>query len=296
MTATACLAGVLLPTLLAGRSTPAPTAVGPAGTTTAPTSAPTTAPPADPRIDPMVLTATFGWLPAELNEVTYAVNSAEQAEVNPSSHAPGVGSVTLSTGGWVKAPASTSGLSPTGPINGHPAYTRSWAPGANGPGTVGGNEIDFQSASGQWVQLTTYVLPPSDTLRIAEHLEFGAARSLPLPFQWSGQRSNPAVAGASYTTVDGKFTSTAVSTEINGETVSVSAARAGTERTAVVQDSAGVKSATRTVNGLRITVVVSSDSNATSVTGNPASYLAAITSLGPDPADWTRDVFTATAG
>ncbi|QMU68056.1 hypothetical protein [Streptacidiphilus sp. P02-A3a] len=283
-TATACLAGALVPTLLAAHGPTAPAQVGPAATSTAPTT--------DARRDPLLPTATFGWLPAGMNQVTYMGNTIEQAVVGPSGDTPGIGSIMLSTGGWVQTQTSTTGMRVSGQINGHPAYTRSRAAGANGPGSVSGNEVYFQSASGQWVQLSGDVLPLADTLKVAQHLVFGSAKAIPLPFRWSGQSTNPATPEGSYTTVDGTFSSAVIGTEINGENVGVVAVPADSPGDGIAKDSIPRKSVTRILDGLKITVTISTNSNTTPVTGDPASYFKEVTSLGPNPADWTRDVLT----
>ena len=282
---TACLVGTLVPTLLAGHNPAAQVNNGPAATSAAPTT--------DPLVDPLVPTASFGWLPAQLNQVTYMGNATEQAEIGPapSNHSKGLGSVSLATGGWVQSQTSTKGMRTAGLINGHPAYARSWAPGTHGTGTVGGNQVFFQSATGQWAQLTGYVLPEADTLKIAQHMVFSAPKAIPLPFQWNGQSANSDTATGSFTTVDGKFTSGSVHIQVNGETVSVDALPADSTATGVVNDSIPKKPATRIMNGLKIVITISSQSNTTPVTGDPTSYFKDVTSLGLNPAHWTTNVF-----
>ncbi|MEY9837525.1 hypothetical protein [Streptacidiphilus sp. EB103A] len=201
----ACLAVALVPdeSGVARPSGPVP----PAATTTAGATA-----------DPVIINTAFGWLPAQLNSVSYV----NDRNVDPQSwqYTAATPTVREKAGDWTFAQVSTqpwdvpdipktgrpAGMVPIGSINGHPAYAKTWTH-SNGATYRSATAVLFRSASGQTAELETWDLGMQDTVRIARGVVF-AHKALPVPLRVTGVDAPVARAGAEYDTVNGKWTGT----------------------------------------------------------------------------------------
>ena len=194
-----------------------------------------------------------------------------------------------------------------GDINGHPAY---WQAGemleSNGKlkPYLGGN-LDFQSPSGQLAEMTGQGVSESDMVRVARTAVL-TPKAIPLPIRITGLTTSLAGASAALSTDRGSWSDASVNVLIDSNEITIDAARIGTPSPC----SPGslkpsrvpyTKCATRVMNGLQISVTLSSliygaspisgtNKQPAPETGNPASYFRYVTSFGPDQANWTTDV------
>jgi hypothetical protein len=276
---------------------------------------PATGTPAGAGIDPLTMNGTFGWLPTGFGMVAYEFNNEsgnaalnEATAGNPAATAAGpMGPAELSLSTRLvpgDSLTSTTGKQRIGDINGHPAY---WQPGEilQNNGTLkpylGGNLV-FQSPSGQWAQMTGQGVSESDMVRVAQSAVL-TPKAIPLPIRITGLTTSLAGASAQISTDHGSWTDASVNVLVDSQEITVDATRPAAQNpcdpgSLKPSKLPYTKCATRVVNGLQITVTLSTLTYGESSgsqqpapeTGNPASYFRYVTSLGLDQAQWTTDV------
>lgn len=297
--ATTALAGALTtvlparqggPTAVAGASSPAPSTVA-AGT------------------DPLVVPGDFGWLPANAQNIEYTFAPGQQVSTVAKGSGAGDSIASPPAMFWLSAypPGQTPelGTFATGdkqlrvdapPVNGRTAYwvTANSADPTNGADTY----LVWQSADGQWAELHGYYLgddPIEATmLRVAAGVRIGAV-PVPLPVSIGGLPAS-AVANeidAQRPSAHDSHWQIELIFALGGSYVGINVRPAG----GGAASAAGSASNGGTTplcdpdrNGLAICVsLTGATSNPLLPSGLPG-LLKSITSLGPDPKNWTTNV------
>lgn len=263
--------------------------------------------------DPLVAPATFGWLPANAQQINYSI-------------APGPGQVrsALAEGtqvidGQVEREAAfiwLAALDPGAPapkpgplndgsglvliaapdVNGRAAY---WAvdPAKRDPDTGAAGGLYFQSQAGRWATVKAYYLgadPVVDTLlHIARTAHIGDY-PVPLPVRISGLPKDATAVIAEVTrptTIPGAAWSVGLSFGLGKSAGSVVVEVYPAGATPYPGTSFGGHC--EVSNGLRFCAQTSGKTATALLPGGIDGFLHGITSLGPDPAHWTTDVVVA---
>ncbi|MBC3840004.1 hypothetical protein GXW82_06770 [Streptacidiphilus sp. 4-A2] len=304
--ATAGLVGALIPNESTAPRPSAPTASSVSATM--------------PTADPLTVSATFGWLPPQLVDVSYESTASPSSTTHdydtatPLQEKPSrIVAAMLSTQaaplpaglGWDKP----TGMQEIAPINGRAAYAQ----------TEGGKgsyvRIIFRSGSGQIADLETSNIDMQDSLRIARGVVFGR-KVFPLPIRVTGVDAPLARAGARYETVNGKWVQAgldlAVRADQNYEAEIIAIPAAGTAPEWTGRTATATRDGVKTVVGLSDSFengiptadlypedggTVKDDDgvpppmNDPTTFGDPTAFLAAhVTSLGADQSHWTTSV------
>ena len=264
--------------------------------------------------DPLVAPGTFGWLPANAQNVNYSVAPG-----------PGQGSQALGKGSqvsngtvgsdpamiWLSVldpakPAPKAGpvsdgsnriLIPAPQVNNRPAF---WEvdPAERSPDLGKAGVLYFQSPTGRWAEINAYYLgadPVVDTLlHVAKTAHIGDIE-VPMPVQISGL---PAVVTAPVASLDRPSTlpgagwDAGVSFDLGGANslIHIDVAPANT---ATVNALFSGANHCKTSNGLVICVSAVDQPNPKLPPGGLDGLLRNITSLGTNPAHWTTDVVVA---
>jgi hypothetical protein len=294
--ATTALAGALVAVVPTGHS--GSTATAGASSPALPTGA-----------DPLVVPGNFGWLPANAQNIEYTFAPGQQVSTVAKGSGAGDTLASLPAMFWLTTypPGQTPvlGTFATGarqlrvdapPVNGRTAY---WITATASDPTNGGDTyLVWQTAQGQWAELHSYYLGDdpieSTMLRVAAGVTVGAVQ-VPLPISISGL---PASAVANY--VDAQRPSAGDAAwqvelifAVGGSYVSITIHAAGSGTiTAGGSASSGVTTPVcdPNRNGLSICVGVSGGAANPPLPGGLPGLLKSITSLGPDPKNWTTNV------
>ena len=260
--------------------------------------------------DPLVVPGNFGWLPANAQNIEYTFAPGQQVSTVAKGSGLGNSVESLPAMLWLTAypPGQTPvlGTFATGarqlrvdapPVNGHTAYwiTATAADPTNGSDTY----LVWQTPQGQWAELHGYYLgndPIEATmLHVAAGVTLGAV-PVPLPISISGLPTSAAAneidaqlpsAGNAAWQVDLIFA-------VGGTYVSITVhpAAAGGTGTATSRTTSGVTTPVcdSNRNGLAICVAFSGTTADPHLPGGLPGLLKSITSLGPDPKNWTTNV------
>jgi len=263
--------------------------------------------------DPLVAPATFGWLPANAQNINYSVAPG-----------PGQGPAALGKGSrisdgqvghdpayiWLTALDPGAAAPKPGPandgfgrilisapdVNGRAAY---WAvdPSKRDPDLGAAGILYFQSPAGRWASVNAYYLdtdPVAATLlHVARTAHIGDS-PVPLPVQISGLPANATAPVAELdrpATVPGGAWSVTITFGIanSGGTVTLTVA----PTTAAPASGASAGSPCEVSNGLQICAQKSGDVGPTLLPGGIEGFLHGVRSLGADPAHWSTDVVIA---
>ena len=189
-----------------------------------------------------------------------------------------------------------SSMTRIGRVNGHEAYQRTTA--AHGQ-TPMGVDVVLQSPSGQWILVSTSDLAEPVALRIARSLVYAPAQR-PLPIRLSGPlAASSASAAAQLMLGQGSLRQALVNVAVSKGVVAQIAVTPGGGAT-----QSGPVTASENLNGLHISLTLNKNGDQGSSfadvpagseakpLGSATAYLAYITSLGSDPADWSTGVFS----
>ena len=296
-TLAAGLVVVLVGTLIPLHGGGSPTATPATGSARQTSPAPT---PVGNGTDPLTLSGTFGWLPANAQNVGYSLHSgqlqavargAETDPTNPTSTAmiwltvyPA--GTTPSLGKFADGSTQLRVNAPD--VNGHTAYWVTEA--ANDPTNGGDTYLRWQDADGQWGELLGYYLGNDDVtttmLRIAAGVDL-APHSVPLPLQISGMPSSATTIEADLNRPslnDGGPWDVYLALSVDGTTVEISVAPTSAQADSALEQGTP-KPQCKQQDGLTGCVVVTADA-----VGSASNVLKHLTLLGTDPADWTSNV------
>jgi hypothetical protein len=276
------LLGTLIPTHGAGSPTTAPP------------------PPSGTGADPLTLSGTFGWLPANAQNVGYSLHAGQiQAVARGPMTAPN--SPTSTALIWLTVyPAGTTPtldkfadgstqLRVDAPdVNAHSAY---WVTNTASDPTNGGDTyLRWQNADGQWGELHGYYLGNDDVtstmLRVAAGVDF-APHAVPLPLQISGMPKTIATVEADLnrpSLSDGGPWDVYLALSVGGTIVEISVAPTSTQPDST-HPQGTAKPQCKQQNGLTGCVVVTANA-----VGSASDVLNHLTLLGANPADWTSNV------
>jgi hypothetical protein len=292
-----------LAAVLAGTLIPAHGAGSPVGTPLSGSATDASAAPARPSgtgTDPLTLSGTFGWLPANAQNVGYSLHSGQLQAVarGPATNEQSPGSSALI---WLTvyptgttptlgkfADGSTQLRVDAPDVNGHTAY---WVTNAANDPTDGGDTyLRWQDADGQWGELHGYYLgndPITSTLlRVAAGVDF-APHAVPLPLWISGLPSSVVAVETDLnrpSQTDGVPWDVYLALSVGGTTVEITVVPTSTQADASVEQGTP-KPQCKHQDGLTGCVVVTANG-----VGSAASVLKHLTLLGTDPAGWTPDV------
>ena len=291
--AAVCLAAAFLPSDRPTTTVPATPSQSPTATATTPATG----------SDPLLQSAAFGWLPPQDTSVFYEHNPLERqhpyGENDSASSATFDYEVDLFTDEepGVSLEGHIGSMTRIGPINGHEAYesTRTGDMGL----TKVYVEVILQSPSGQWISLETNNLSEQVAVRIARSLVFAPVQR-PLPIRLSGPlAASSASAAAQLMLGQGSLRQALVNVAVSKGVIAQIAVTPGGGAT-----QSGPVTASENVNGLHISLTLNKNGDQGSSfadvpagseakpLGSATAYLAYITSLGSDPADWSTGVFT----
>ena len=260
--------------------------------------------------DPLVVPGDFGWLPANAQNIEYTFAPGQQVATVAKGSGAGNTLASLPAMLWLTTypPGQTPALGTfaTGarqlrvdapPVNGRTAY---WITATASDPTNGGDTyLVWQTAQGQWAELNGYYLgndPIEATmLRVAAGVTVGAVQ-VPLPISINGLP-----ASAVTNEIDAQRPSARDAAwqdelifAVGGSYVSITVHAAGATATPAATGP-GTGSVTTPVcdpnrNGLAICVTVSDGAANPPLPGGLPGLLKSITSLGPDPKNWTTKV------
>lgn len=283
----ASLAAVLLTTLIPAHGAGSPTATSPQP------------PSINADADPLTLSGTFGWLPANAQNVGYSLHSGQiQAVARGPMTDPS--SPTNTAMIWLTVyPAGTTPtlgkfadgsvqLRVNAPdVNAHSAY---WVTNAaNDPTNGGDTYLRWQNADGQWGELHGYYLGNDDVtatmLRIAAGVDF-APHAVPLPLRVAGMPKTVATVEADLNrpSLSGGPWEVYLALSVGGTTVEITVAPTSTQAGST-HTPGTAKSQCKQQNGLTGCVAVTANA-----VGSASDVLNHLTLLGTNPADWTPNV------
>ena len=265
--------------------------------------------------DPLVVPATFGWLPANAQNIGYSGSSGPGPGQGPS--ALGKGSQ-VSDGQvghdpafiWLAALDPGAPAPKAGPLNDGSGMVFIAAPDVNGraaywavdpvkrdPDTGASGGLYFQSPAGRWATIKAYNLgadPVVDTLLHIARTAHVGDYPVPLPVRISGLPKDAAAVVAEVdrpTTIPGAAWSVELNFGLAKSAGSVSVDVYPADATPFPGTSFG--SPCKVSNGLRICAQTSGKTATALLPGGIDGFLHGITSLGPDPAHWTADAVVA---
>jgi hypothetical protein len=298
--AVGALAAVLAVTLIpahgaGGRATAASSGFA---RTSAEASAP--ARPTGPGTDPLTLSGTFGWLPANAQNVGYSLHDSPtqvQAVARGAMNAQNPNTAMIWLTVYPKGTTPSLGSFADGAtqlrvaapeVDGRTAYWITDA--ANDPTNGGDTYLRWQSADGQWGELHGYNWGDDDVtatmLRVATGVDF-APHSVPVPMWISGLPSSAVTVEADLDRPDlttGAAWDFYLAESVDGSTVEISVYPTAPAAGASAAHAAAGSVCTQQA-GLTGCIAVTGNA-----AGTPAELIKHLTLLGPDPADWTTDV------